>query len=107
MKKKAISLGLSNPLRSPYDEFMLRMHNFLKENEDFQKNCKKDHWEFPPNSCWIVFTDLVSHAATSGQHALEQTFLVAKNGLARPEKAPVNILERMMGYNSIDSDFAI
>lgn len=107
MKKRANSLGLSIPLRSPYDDFMLRMHHFLKQNDDFQNSCIKDHWEFPPNSCWMVFTDLVTHAALSGQYALEQTFLVENNGLIRPENAPVNILERLMGYTSVDADLCL
>lgn len=94
--------GFKIPLRSPYDHFMLRMHNYLKENEEFQKNCPKDQWEFPPNSCWAVFTDQVSHAAMAGQYALEQTFLIPRNVLLCPEKAPVSILERLSGRNMVD-----
>lgn len=91
------AVGFKIPLRSPYDYFMLNMHNFLKENEGFQKGCSKTLWEFPPNSCWAVFTDQVSHAAISGQYALEQTFFVPRNGLMHPEESPVSILERMTG----------
>lgn len=96
--------GLKIPLRSPYDHFMLKMHNFLKENEEFQKNCHKDQWEFPPGSCWIVFTDQVPHAALAGQYALEQTFLIPPKGLLCPEKAPVAVLERLSGKNLIDPE---
>lgn len=98
--------GFRIPLRSPYDQFMLRLHNFLKENEDFQKNCPKDSWDFPPRSCWAVFTDQVSHAALSGQYALEQTFIVPPKALLFPEEAPVAILERLSGRNVIDPLFA-
>jgi hypothetical protein len=94
------------PLRSPYDDFMLRMHHFLKENEQFQKNCPKDYWEFPPGSCWVVFTDQVSHAALSGQYALEQTFRIPYKALLLPEMAPVSVLERLTGGNMIDLKFA-
>lgn len=87
------------PMRSPYDNFMLRMHNFLKENGDFQADCDKEHWDFPPRSCWVVFTDQVSHAALSGQYALEQTILVPREALLRPERAPVSVLEQLCGYN--------
>jgi hypothetical protein len=100
------SAGLKITLRSPYDLFMLRMHNFLKENVDFQKNCPKFHWEFPPGSCWAVFTDQVSHAALSGQYALEQTFLVPNKALLYPDQSPVSILERLSNRNMIDPIYA-
>ncbi len=102
MKDLLSKTGIKVPFRSPYDVFMLKLHNFLKENEDFQKNCPKDYWEFPPNSCWAVFTDLVSHAALSGQYALEQTFIIPQRALLLPEKAPVNVLERLSNRNMID-----
>src|SRR3989338_1272339 len=94
MKEVLKKAGVKVALPSPYDRFMLKMHNFLKENRDFQKSCPKDHWEFPPRSCWVVFTDMVSHAALSGQYALEQTFLVPEEGLLYPEQSPVSILEQ-------------
>jgi hypothetical protein len=102
MKDLLRKTGVKIPLRSPYDTFMLRMHNFLKENEEFQKTCPKDHWEFPPNSCWAVYTDLVSHAALSGQYALEQTLLIPQKALLFPEMAPVSIIERLSNRNMVD-----
>ncbi len=105
MKKMGRSLGLKVPVRSPYDSFMLQMHHFLKENRDFQETCPKDHWNFPPFSCWIVFTDQVSHAALSGQYALEQTFIIPQRALLCPEKSPVCVLERMSGKNLVDPEF--
>lgn len=95
------------PLRSPYDDFMLRMHHFLKENTQFQKHCPKNYWEFPPNCCWAVFTDQVSHAALSGQYALEQTFLVPVKALLFPEASPLRILERLSGKMLRDPEFAV
>lgn len=44
-----------------------------------------------------MFTDLVPHAAVSGQYALEQTFIVPKSALVLPEIAPVRVLERLCG----------
>lgn len=96
------SSGIKLPLRSPYDAFMLNLHNFLKENTEFQKNCRKDYWEFPPYSCWAVFTDQVSHAALSGQYALEQTFLVPVSAMLFPDESPLRTLERMSGRRMID-----
>jgi hypothetical protein len=104
-KKMASQLGLPVSLRSPYDIFMLNLHNFLKENEEFQKTCPKDYWEFPPNSCWAVYTDLVSHAATAGQYALEQTLIIPPSALVDPEKAPVRVLEKLTESCMVDSIF--
>jgi hypothetical protein len=83
--------------RSPYDRFMLGFHDFLKANADYQKDCAKYRFEFPPNSTWMVFTDVVPHAVLSGQSALEQTFIVSPESLSRPQFAPVAILERLSG----------
>lgn len=95
--KWAKKLGLPLTLRSPYDTFMLSLHNYLKENEAFQHNCPKDYWEFPPHSCWAVFTDQVSHAATAGQYALEQTLIIPISALIDPETAPLRVLEKLTG----------
>lgn len=102
-KKMARKIGLPIVLRSPYDVFMLNLHNFLKENEEFQKSCPKDYWEFPPNSCWAVYTDQVSHAATAGQYALEQTFIVPRTALVAPEQSPVAVLEKLTKSVMVDS----
>jgi len=85
------------PIRahSPYDEFMHRFHNFLKDNSGYQEACPKTRWEFPPGCTWIVFTDMVSHAVLSGQFALEQTCFIPMRALAVPEKAPYSIVERL------------
>lgn len=106
MKEFIASAGVKIALRSPYDRFMLRMHHFLKENEEFQKHCPKSHWEFPPGSCWAVFTDQVSHAALSGQYALEQTILIPNRAMLCPEMSPVSILERLTNGNMIDPSYA-
>ncbi len=84
--------------RSPYDVFMHRCHNAMKEDAAFQANCPKQRWEFPPDSTWMVFTDMVSHAVLEGQYALEQTFLVSRAAMVAPEKSPVAILEKLAGY---------
>ena len=83
------------PDRSPYDRFMLGFHDYLKHNEDYQKNCPKYRFEFPAGATWMVFTDIVPHAVLSGQYALEQTFIIARDSLLAPERAPASILERL------------
>ncbi len=91
------NFGVPIVMRSPYDRFMLRFHDYLKRNEEFQKNCPKYSFDFPPGSLWLTFTDVLPHSVHSGQHALEQTFIVARSAMADPQHAPVSILERMCG----------
>lgn len=91
------SAGLRTAARSPYDEFMLRFHDHLKANSDFQRDWPKQRHEFPPGSTWIAFTDMVSHAVVSGQYALEQTFFVPVEAMVAPQKSPLRILESMAG----------
>ena len=69
-------LGFRGMGRTPYDMFMLRFHDYLKENANFQASCPKNRLEFPPLATWIVFTDCVAHAVISGQYAIEQTLLI-------------------------------
>ncbi len=79
--------------RSPYDRFMLGFHDYLKFNADYQRDCPKYRFEFPPDSTWMVFTDVVPHAVLSGQYALEQTVIVSRASLLKQEHAPIAILE--------------
>lgn len=96
---RALGLGAAIPSikRSPYDDFMMRFHNFLKENAGFQAESPKYPWEFPPGSSWMVYTDTVPHAVLAGQYALEQTFLVSPEALVRPETSPLKVLEGIAG----------
>lgn len=91
------SLGVRGMGRTPYDVFMLRFHDYLKESTAFQANCPKIQLEFPPLATWIVYTDGVAHAVMSGQYALEQTFLIPANALVTPDQAPYRILENIAG----------
>ena len=79
--------------RSAYDRFTLGFHDYLKFNADYQRDCPKYRFEFPPDSTWMVFTDVVPHAVLSGQYALEQTVIVSRQSLLRQEHAPIAILE--------------
>lgn len=99
MKRTLAGLGVGKLMpslkRSPYDEFMMRFHNYLKENSSFQQNCPKQHWEFPPGASWMVYTDMVSHAVLSGQFALEQTLIVCREAMVVPEKSPYGVLAKL------------
>lgn len=96
---RAIGLGAAIPSlkRSAYDDFMMRFHNFLKENPRFQAECTKYPWQFPPGSSWMVYTDTVPHAVLAGRYALEQTFLVAPEALVTPQTSPLKVLEEIAG----------
>lgn len=98
LRALARALHLPGANRSPYDNFMHRCHNAMKEDSAFQQACPKQRWEFPPDSNWIVFTDSVSHAVLEGQYALEQTFIISRAAMVSPERAPISILERIAGY---------
>ncbi|MGB2590581.1 MAG: Kdo hydroxylase family protein [Candidatus Acidiferrum sp.] len=95
----ASALGLPGSRRSPYDDFMHRCHNAMKEDARFRESCPKQRWEFPPNSSWIVFTDGVSHAVLEGQYALEQTFIISRSAMVEPQRSPIAILERLAGHS--------
>jgi len=96
---RAVGLGALVPQwkRTPYDEFMMRLHNAMKENEVYQRDCKKEHVEFVPGSSWMVYTETVPHAVLAGQYALEQTFLVDPAAMVTPDSPPLRVLERMAG----------
>jgi hypothetical protein len=98
-----IGLGAAAPAlkRSPYDDFMMRFHNFLKENRGFQSTCAKYDYQFPAGSSWMVYTDMVPHAVLCGQYALEQTYLIAPEAMFAPEHAPLTVLEELTGARLI------
>ena len=91
------AVGLAQLGRTPYDTFMLRFHDYLKENSEFQYTCPKVRLEFPPLATWIVYTDCVAHSVQSGQYAVEQTLLIPPQALVAPEYAPYRILETIAG----------
>lgn len=76
-------------LRSPYDHYMLHLHDNMKLDDHYQQTLNKQRIEFPANSTWIVFTDHVSHAALSGQFLLEQTFYLPVEAMIEPNFSPL------------------
>jgi hypothetical protein len=99
-RMRAGVIGLFHPgraHRSFYDAFMLRFHDFLKTNEDFQENCAKRYWNFQPGSAWLAMTDAASHAALRGRFALEHSYFVAPASLALPDESPAALLEKACG----------
>jgi len=91
------AIGLTKGRRTRYDSVMLQLHDKTKLDDAWQLAEPKARLQFPPGSTWIVFTDSVLHAALSGQHAFEQTFYLPPDAMAEPARAPVRVLERLMG----------
>src|SRR5271156_4134679 len=98
LRRIARAANLPGARRSPYDHFMHECHNAMKEDTDFLESAAKLRWEFPPDSAWIVLTDCVSHAVLEGQYALEQTFIISRHAMVRPQLSPIAILESLAGY---------
>ena len=90
-------LGIRGMGRTPYDKFMLRFHDYLKENDGFQRDFPKNRLEFAPLTTWMIYTDGVAHAAAAGQYAIEQTLIIPPKALVAPELAPYRILEKIAG----------
>lgn len=83
--------------RSAYDSFMLRFHNCIKANADFQANCAKKRWDFEPGSAWLAITDTASHAVLSGRYALEHSYFLDPATLALPAESPPALLQQACG----------
>ncbi len=90
-------LGITKGRRSAYDHFMLQVHDRMKADLDYQSAVEQIVFEFHAGSTWIAFTDQVSHAAMSGQYALEQTFYLPVACMQDPSQAPLRILQRLSG----------
>ena len=92
---KSMGLKMAHVLdSSPYDRTMRKFHNYMKDTPEFQQ--VDDYYQqirFRPFSAWMVFTDMVSHASVSGQHAFVDTHLVPLENCRLPELAPFNILK--------------
>lgn len=87
------ALGVTKSRRSPYDHFMLGMHDAAKRDAGYQRDAPRTVRRFMPGATWVAFTDQVVHAATRGQFALEQTFYVEVERMADPSTAPRSVLE--------------
>lgn len=90
MKARMLNLvKVTKTLRSPYDHYMLHLHDTMKLDDSYQQKVEKVTIDFPAQSSWIVFTDHVSHAALSGQYLLEQTFYLPVDKMANPDFSPL------------------
>jgi len=89
------AVGITKSLRSAYDHYMLRMHDGMKADLEYQAAVDHLAYDFPAGSTWIVYTDHVSHAAMEGQYVFEQTFYLPVAAMHDEQQAPQRILERL------------
>jgi hypothetical protein len=89
-------LRITKTPRTPYDHYMLQIHDRMKADENYQRSAPQQEVRFPPASTWIVQTDHVSHAAMEGQYLLEQTFYLPIHAMKNPELSPQRVLEKIL-----------
>lgn len=89
-------VGLTRGHRSAYDHYMLALHDTMKGDTQYQRQCPQYEIAFPAATSWMVFTDQVSHAAMAGQYVFEQTFHVPVQSLRDAATAPLRVLERLL-----------
>lgn len=94
-------LGITKTRRSHYDHLMLQLHDAMKSDADYQRDGAQAAMDFPPGSTWICFSDQTAHAAMAGQFLLEQTFLLPVSAMRNPQRAPLRVLESMVGKTLI------
>jgi hypothetical protein len=81
--------------QSAYDQAMRRMHNYMKESEEFHTDPEgMVEIHFKPRSCWLVFADMAGHSCKSGSFALINTFMVPRQNFRQPEYSPWEVLQR-------------
>lgn len=90
-------LHITKGPRSPYDHYMMHLHDRMKLDDAYQQTVQATTVEFPPGSSWIVFSDQVSHAAMAGCHLMEQTSLLPVSAMSEPPRSPLRVLEAIKG----------
>ncbi len=87
--------------QSAYDRAMRRMHNYMKESEEFHTDPEgMVEIHFKPKSCWLVFADMAGHSCKSGSFALINTFMVPRQNFRQPEYSPWEVLQRFSAGES-------
>lgn len=89
------ALQITKSPRSGYDHLMLHLHDAMKADGDYQRNSPQQQVEFAPGTTWVCYSDQVLHAAMAGQYMFEQTLHLPIAGQYHPERAPLNVLERL------------
>ena len=80
---------------------MLKLHDAMKADSEYQRNAPQVTMTFPAHSVWVCFSDQTPHAAMSGQYMMEQTFHLPIASQYNPESSPLAILTRLTGRTLI------
>ncbi|WP_085314361.1 Kdo hydroxylase family protein [Derxia lacustris] len=91
------ALHVTKALRTPYDHYMLGLHDGVKADLGYQRDATQATVEFAPGTSWVVFSDQVLHAVMGGQFMMEQTFYLDVKHQLDPATAPLRVLERIAG----------
>jgi hypothetical protein len=91
------AVRVTKSVRSRYDHYMLKLHDAMKLDPQYQQQFARATHPFPAGTVWVCFTDQVSHAAVSGAHQFEQTFWVDVSVMQNPASAPIRVLESLAG----------
>jgi len=89
-------LYVTKSYRTLYDHYMLRLHDDMKGDSEYQSTVPSTRVELAAGATWMCFTDQVSHAALNGQYVLEQTFYGDVAHMFRPERSPLKVLESLV-----------
>jgi hypothetical protein len=92
------ALKVTKSFRSEYDHLMLQLHDRMKADEAYQRDCPQVTMPFPTGSTWVCFSDQAVHAAMSGQYMLEQTFHLPVAHQYDVQASPLAILTRLAGH---------
>jgi hypothetical protein len=90
-------LRISKGPATAYDHCMRRVRDLMTSDMEYQRCASRTIVEFPVGSTWLAFTDLALHGAVSGQHSLDQTFLMDPAAMRDPSRSSLRILERLTG----------
>jgi len=91
------ALHVTKSLRTEYDHLMLQLHDGMKGDLDYQRDCPQVTMPFPPGSTWVCYSDQTAHAVMSGQFMMEQTLHLAAEAQVNPAASPLGILRRVTG----------
>jgi hypothetical protein len=91
------ALHVTKSLRSEYDHLMLQLHDRMKADDAYQRNCPQQTAPFAAGATWVCFSDQAVHAAMAGQHMLEQTFHLPVANQYDVQASPLAILTRLVG----------
>lgn len=94
--------GITKSYRILYDHYMLHIHDMMKADRHYQEHVEQEIVSFAPFTCWMTFTDQVSHAVLSGQYAFEQSFYLPVDAQLVPDKSPLVYMEKIMQKNLRD-----